>query len=575
MAHEGASRNKDFSIVLCGQAGQGVQTVEQILVHVLKLCGFHVYATKEYMSRVRGGMNSTEIRVSSNNVGAHVDRIDILIPFHPEAFAHLEKHITPETIVIGDKKNICWDCPSYIRHFIDVPFEDIARDIGGRIYINTISAAVVLGLFRAPRDVVGGFIKKVFSRKGKEIVKNNLQAIERGCDIGEKLLDSENLDIALSTHPEVEKDVLLNGAEAVGLGALAGGCNFLSSYPMSPSTGVMVFLSQHMKDFDLAVEQAEDEISAINMALGASYAGARAMVTTSGGGFALMTEGVSLAGMIETPVVVHIAQRPGPATGLPTRTEQADLEHVLYAGHGEFPRVLFAPGKLEDAVYLTQKAFNIADKYQIPVFILTDQNLMDSYYNISLPDLFESKIEKYIVETTPDYKRFDLTEDGISPRGIPGFGSGLVGVDSDEHDEEAHITEDLDLRTRMVDKRLAKMKSVEEDVVPPELVGDEEYKILLIGWGSTYKPVVEALGQMEKKDLSFLHFKQIYPLPKDTLDYLRKADNLIIIENNATSQFGKLIKLNTGVDIKEKILKYSGLPFSVEEIVDHLQRILE
>ncbi len=575
MAVRNDAGNHDFSIVLCGQAGQGIQTVEQILVHVLKLCGYHVYATKEYMSRVRGGMNSTEIRISSSEVAAYVDRMDILIPFHPEAFVHLEKRLTPETIVIGDRKNICRDCPSDIKHFIDVPLEDIAKDIGGRIYINTLSAAVVLGLFRAPKDVAGGFIKKVFSRKGEDVVQNNLRAIEKGCEIGEKLLESESIDLDLSTHSDVEKDVLLNGAEAVGLGALAGGCNFLSSYPMSPSTGVMVFLSQHTGEFDLVVEQAEDEISAINMALGASYAGARAMATTSGGGFALMTEGISLAGMIETPVVVHVAQRPGPATGLPTRTEQGDLELVLYSGHGEFPRILYAPGKLEDAVYLTQRAFNIADKYQIPVFILTDQYLMDSYYNISLPDLKELKVEKHIVETAADYKRYALTEDGISPRGIPGFGSGLVGVDSDEHDAEAHITEDLDLRTKMVKKRLAKIKLIEKDAIPPELIGREDYNILLIGWGSTYKPVVEALDILGRADLSFLHFKQVYPMPEGTLDFLEKADKLIIIENNATSQFGKLIKLKTGLDIKNKLLKYSGLPYSVEEVVSRLQEILD
>lgn len=574
MAEKSDATNKDFSIVLCGQAGQGVQTVENILVHVLKLCGYHVYATKEYMSRVRGGMNSTEIRVSSSEVAAYVDRMDILIPFHPEAFAHLEKRLRPETIVIGDRKNICRDCPPEVKHFIDVPLEDIAKEIGGRIYINTLSAAVVLGLFRAPRDVAGGFIKKVFLRKGEDIVQKNLQAIERGCDIGEKLLESEGIDLALSSHPDVEKEILLNGAEAVGLGALAGGCNFLSSYPMSPSTGVMVFLAQHAGEFGLVVEQAEDEISAINMALGASYAGARAMVTTSGGGFALMIEGVSLAGMIETPVVIHVAQRPGPATGLPTRTEQGDLEMVLYSGHGEFPRVLYAPGKLEDAVYLTQRAFNIADKYQIPVFILTDQYLMDSYYNIYLPDLKELKIEKHIVETAADYKRFALTEDGLSPRGIPGYGSGLVGVDSDEHDAEAHITEDLDLRTKMVEKRLAKMNLVERDVIPPELVGPEDYRILLIGWGSTYKPVTEALGLLSREDLSFLHFTQVYPLPAGTLEFLEKAEKLIIIENNATSQFSRLIKLNTGLDIEDKLLKYSGLPFSVEDIVDRIREIL-
>ncbi len=287
-----------------------------------------------------------------------------------------------------------------------------------------------------------------------------------------------------------------------------------------------------------------------------------------------MTEGISLAAMIETPIVVHIAQRPGPATGLPTRTEQADLEFILYAGHGEFPRILFAPGKLEDALYLTQTALNFADKYQIPVFILTDQYLIDSYYNLSPPSLGNLNIEKHVVETTKNYKRYALTDNGISPRGIPGYGSGLVGVDSDEHDEEAHITEDLDMRTKMVDKRLAKMKSIEQDIIPPELVGGKDYKSLLIGWGSTYNPVKEALDRLGKNDVSFLHFKQIYPLFKGTSEYLQKAEKLILIENNATSQFGKLIKLQTGIDIEEKILKYNGLAFSVEEIVRRLKKIL-
>lgn len=574
MAGKSASKNHDFSLVLCGQAGQGIQTVEQILVHVLKLCGFHVYATKEYMSRVRGGMNSTEIRIAETNIGAYVDRIDILIPFHPGAFFHLEKRITPETVVIGDKKNICKDCPSYVKHFVDVPFEDIAKDIGGRIYINTLSAAVILGMFQASREVAENFIKTVFSKKDEKIFQNNLKAIQRGYAIGEKLIDSENLGISLAPHPGDGKDILLNGAEAVGLGALAGGCKFLSSYPMSPSTGVMVYLSQYAEEFDLVVEQAEDEISAINMALGASYAGARSMVTTSGGGFALMIEGISLAGMIETPVVVHIAQRPGPATGLPTRTEQGDLDFVLFAGHGEFPRILFAPGRLEDAARLTQRAFNMADKYQIPVFILTDQYLMDSYYNFSFPDLEELEIEKYIVKTAGNYKRYALTEDGISPRGIPGFGKGLVGVDSDEHDEEAHITEDLELRTKMVDKRMAKMKLIEEDAVPPELIGSRKYKTLIVGWGSTFNPVKEALEILGRAALSFLHFKQIFPLHKGTKKFLQKAENLVIIENNATSQFGKIIRLATGIDIDKKILKYSGLPFAVEEVVSHLERIL-
>jgi 2-oxoglutarate ferredoxin oxidoreductase subunit alpha len=569
------NKNKDeASVVLCGQAGQGIQTVEKILVRCLKLSGFHVFATKEYMSRVRGGSNSTEIRISSKRVSTYLDRMDILIPFHKSALEHVEKRISPDTIVLGDKELISKDSLSGVNKYIDIPFSKIASDIGGKIYVNIIAAGVVLGTVGVEQHLLTNFIREFFSKKSDDVIQKNIEAIKKGYEIGTQILQSGKIEFSVQSSPKVKEENLINGAEAVGLGALAGGCKFLSSYPMSPSTGVMVFLSQQMDDFGVVVEQAEDEISAINMAIGASYGGARAMVTTSGGGFALMIEGVSLAGMLETPVVIHLAQRPGPATGLPTRTEQADLELALYSGHGEFPRIIFAPGNLMDAFTLTQKAFNLADKFQTPVFVLTDQYLMDSFMNLPLLDISGMKNEKHIVKTQKEYRRYELTEDGISPRGIPGFGEGLVGVDSDEHDEEAHITENLDLRTKMVDKRLKKLDSIKKEIVPPELVGSGDYKILITGWGSTYNVIREALQELGRDDISFLHFKQVYPLHEGTKDYLQKAEKNVIIENNATSQFGKLVKLYTGIDIEAKILKYSGLAFSVEEVAAEIKRIL-
>ena len=569
-----AQKKDEVSVVLCGEAGQGIQTVEQILARCLKLSGFHVFATKEYMSRVRGGSNSTEIRISSKRVSAYLDRIDILIPFHQGAIKHVEKRITPETIVLGDKEIISKDSPLEVKEFIDIPFSKIASDIGGRIYVNIIAAGVVLGTVGVEQHLLTNFIREFFSKKSEDVIKRNIEAIKKGYEVGTQILNSGKIEFTIRSSPRIKDENLLNGAEAVGLGALAGGCKFLSSYPMSPSTGVMVFLSQQMEDFDIVVEQAEDEISAINMAIGASYGGARSMVTTSGGGFALMIEGVSLAGMLEIPVVIHLGQRPGPATGLPTRTEQADLELALYSGHGEFPRIILAPGNLKDAFFLTQKAFNLADKYQIPVFVLTDQYLIDSLMNLPLLDISDTRDENHVVKTHKGYKRYELTEDGISPRGIPGFGEGLVGVDSDEHDEEAHITEDLILREKMVDKRLKKLDSIKKEIVPPELVGSSNYKVLITGWGSTYNVVREALQELGREDISFLHFKQVYPLYEGTRDYLHKAQKNIIIENNATSQFGKLIKLYTGVDIEAKILKYNGLAFSVEEVAAEIKKIL-
>jgi 2-oxoglutarate ferredoxin oxidoreductase subunit alpha len=323
------------------------------------------------------------------------------------------------------------------------------------------------------------------------------------------------------------------------------------------------------------VEQAEDEISAMNMGIGAWYAGARGLASTSGGGFALMVEGLSLAGMIESPMVVHIGQRPGPATGLPTRTEQGELLFALYAGHGEFPRVIFAPGTIEDCFYLAQKAFNLADQYQVPVFILTDQYLLESHYNIPSLDVERTPLMKHFVETEQGYKRYQLTEAGLSPRGIPGFGEGLVVLDSDEHDEEGHITEDLDLRTKMVNKRLKKLDLLKKDVIPPELFGPQNYKTLIVGWGSTYHAIREALGRLGTNDVAFLHFKQVYPLHPEAIAYFKKAKKTVIIENNGTGQFGQLIRMQTGFDMDRKILKYNGLPFSADELEKELKSVLE
>jgi len=565
---------KDLSIVLCGQAGQGIQTVEYLLTRIFKLSGYNVFATKEYMSRVRGGINSTEIRVSSGSVCAYVNRIDILIPLNKGAIGHVENRISPQTIILAEKEAIADDFDQTKHKFIDVPFTKKASEIGDKIYSNVVAVGTITSVFGIKLQTVSKYVKKFFSSKTDDVIEKNLAAVKEGFNLGIGLADSSKIKFDINDDADIKDQILINGAEAVALGAIAGGCNFISSYPMSPSTGVLIFLAKQAKDFGIIAEQAEDEIAAINMAIGAWYAGARAMVTTSGGGFALMTEGLSLAGILESPLVIHLAQRPGPATGLPTRTEQADLELALYAGHGEFPRILFAPGKIQDAFFLTQKAFNLAEEYQIPVFILTDQYFVDSYYNTASPDLSDINIEKHIIKTDADYKRYKLTENGISPRGIPGYGKGLVVVDSDEHDEAGHITEDLGLRVEMVDKRLKKFALLKNETIPPELVGPEDYKNLIVCWGSTYNVVREAVKNLGRDDTAFLHFKQVYPLSGQTSDYLTKAKRIIMVENNATSQFAKLIKLHTGIEINDRILKYDGLSFYVEELTEKLNDLL-
>jgi 2-oxoglutarate ferredoxin oxidoreductase subunit alpha len=405
------------------------------------------------------------------------------------------------------------------------------------VYLNTVAVGALISIVSIKPEEAIDCLKRFFEGKPNEVVEKNIEALKKGYEEGIKLTKSNSKNIKVTDNAEVQNHILVNGAEAVGLGAIAGGCNFVSSYPMSPSTSLLVFLAQNGRDFGILAEQAEDEIAAINMAIGAWYAGSRAMVTTSGGGFALMTEGVSLAGMFESPIVIHLAQRPGPATGLPTRTEQGDLELALYAGHGEFPRIIFAPGTLEDGFYLTQQAFNLADKFQVPVFILTDQYFVDSYYNTKAFDLKDLKIDKHFVETSKAYRRYELTGNGISPRGIPGLGKGFVCVDSDEHDQEGHITEDFELRTKMVDKRLKKLDSIKKEIIPPTLWGPENYENLVICWGSTFNIVCEAVNNLGRKDTAALHFKQLYPLYDKAAELINKADKKIVVENTVEDSF--------------------------------------
>ncbi len=541
----------DVSIVLGGAAGQGIQTIQDLLTHILKAEGYHVFAMREVMSRVRGGVNSTEIRISDKRVSAYLERMDIFLPLNPEATKRYNYRITDKTFVVDEKR---------------IPMSKIAKSLGSDIYKNIVAVGFILGLFRVEKYIIEKYIKNYFKDKPK-FIKNNLEAVSKGYHIGK--LYSSKITIDVKKDKKIAKELYMDGSEAIALGAIAGGCNFISSYPMSPSTGVLVNMAKHSKNFEVLVEQVEDEIAAINMSLGAWYAGARGLVTTSGGGFDLMTEGLSLSGMIETPLVVHIAQRSGPATGLPTRTEQGDLDLALYAGHGEYPRIVLAPGDAEEAFYLTQRAMNLADKYQVPVLILTDQFLVDSFYNI--PSLNPTKIKNkhYFVKSTRDYKRYKLNSSGISPRGLPGFGRGLVCVDSDEHDEGGHITENHSLRNKMVEKRLRKLEPIKSEI-SPEFIGSNKYKTLVVSWGSTRGVVKEALEKSNRKGISYLHFKQVYPLPRNSLNYLKKAKKIIVVENNATGQFAKLLRREFGVE-SSSVLKYSGLPFSVEELVKKLK----
>lgn len=545
------------------------------MARVLKRNGFNVFTSREFMSRVRGGSNSTEIRISSERVSSLVDRIDILFALNGGIRKNVHDRVTDSTFILGNRKELEDELDLIPDRFYDVDISELAVEAaGGKVYSNVAAAGILFGICGIDIDKVSVFLMDSFASKGAEIQEKNVAVAKSGIDVGTAIRTSGLIPFDIIPDSSVCGEIIMDGAEAVSMGAIAGGCNFIASYPMSPATGVLSFLAKHSETFGIVAEQAEDEISAINMAVGAAYAGARAMVTTSGGGFALMGEGLSLAGVMEMPVVVHLGQRPGPATGMATRTEQADLELALYSGHGEFPRIILAPATLDDGFWLTWKAFDLAEKFQTPVIILTDQYFLNTTYNTRPIDTGRIRNDRYLVESKTGYRRYLVTESGVSPQSVPSYGDGLVGVDSHEHDEWGHAQEDFDLRVRMVDKRLRKMEGIAKEPISPLFSGSDDFGKIVVSWGSTYPMVMEAAGFLETSDIAFMHLREVWPLSDHVKNLLLRAKEVIVIEGNATGQLGSLIRRETGIGVKHEILNYNGLQFSCEIILRELRKIL-
>lgn len=551
------------SVLIGGKAGQGIASIETLLTKGFKRSGFYTFSTKEFMSRVRGGSSTTLIRISDKPVNAPDFKVDIFVPLDTNAFFHARERIGKETFVIAKTGDYECDCDLY-----DYDLESLAKEIGNPIVSNTIAAALVFGLLGCDGAVLREIVSELYR---DELLAVNLKALDIGAELAR---ERGNCRYCITPNSSMNptNDLFLSGTEGVGFGAIAGGCTFISSYPMSPSTGVLTLLAKQSRNFGICVEQAEDEIAAFQMGLGVWYGGGRAITTTSGGGFSLMGEGVSLSGMTETPMVVYLAQRPGPATGLPTRTEQGDLELAIYIGHGEFPRIVLAPGDPKECFELTQEAFELADTYQVPVILMSDQYLADSYFNIERFQIDTKEAVAHIVKTDANYKRYSLTSDGISPRGVPGYGEGLVLVDSDEHTQEGLITESMSVRNEQNGKRLQKRKLLEKEAILPDIEADGE--IAVVGWGSTKHIIKEAAERLKDERIACIHFSWVYPLSESQLAPLQKAKHLIVVENNATGQFAKLLRLY-GIRVDTQILKSDGLGFFVDELGEKLAVLLK
>jgi 2-oxoglutarate ferredoxin oxidoreductase subunit alpha len=566
----------DYSIKIGGEAGQGIQTIGDTLAHLFAKTGYHVFTNQDYESRIRGGHNFYQVRLSDRPVMASRDRIDILIALDLASIAEHETELKDGGKVIYDASRLGekYEGPQ----FLDIPFADLAVEHGGnKIMANTVAVGGVLGMLGMDNALLFEIIRETFRKKGDEVIDGNISAAKAGHEFASSNCTGCSFNVTTGS----ETKMLIAGNEAIGIGAVASGLKFFSAYPMTPSTSIMNYIAGKEAEHGIIVEQAEDEISAINMALGASYAGVRSMTGTSGGGFALMVEGLSLAGITETPVVIALAQRPGPATGLPTRTEQADLQFALYSAHGEFPRVIFAPGTPEQAFYLTNKAFDISEKYQIPVIILTDQYLADAQWTFEDFDNIKLIYKDYrlkgdALNKVPQYKRHSYSKTGVTPLAVPGDSRHLVVTDSDEHDEDGHMIEDAQTRVKMMQKRLFnKLPFIRSEIEPPVFYGDDRPEIVLVGWGTTYGIIKEAVEILSReKKAAMLHFSELYPFPlTEKLDYLKVLNNAkqtVCIENNATGQFARLLRTETGYRFNTEVNKYDGRPFTLDGLLEEL-----
>ncbi|MFW6382241.1 MAG: 2-oxoacid:acceptor oxidoreductase subunit alpha [Bacillota bacterium] len=555
----------DLNLVLAGEAGQGLKTLEALVGKALFRAGFNIFSSKDYMSRVRGGHNFMSIRFGSGKMQAPRQEIDILLALNDES---IEKHQAK----VPEDGFILYDGEVDDSRFININASELAKKINLKAK-NSVYAGAVWKLLDLPITILQDLIGAKFS--DEDIISDNEQLLEAGYNaIDDGIQINYNKSFLNDRNGE---EIYISGNQAMGLGAIAAGVKFYSAYPMTPSTGILNFLAQNQKEFGIVVEQAEDEIGAINMALGASYSGVRAMTGSSGGGFSLMVEALGYAGVGEIPLVVAEVQRPGPATGLPTRTGQGDLLFAINASQDEFPLIVLAPGDQEEAFYQTFRAFNLADKYHLPVIILSDQFLADSSKNISRYKIEDLEVDRNFIDKEkvgPDkYKRYLFTDDGISPRAYPGqLEDDVVLVDSHEHDENGFVTEDIELRNKMMVKRFRKLdKYIAEDRKEPEYIGPEEPDKLIICWGSTSGPMKEALNTIKEKDdkIGLLIFKDIWPLPDSKLKSLASsAEKIISVEANYSGQLAKLIQQETAIKIDHKILKYDGRPFTAKEIAD-------
>lgn len=564
----------DISVKIGGEAGQGIQTVGDLLALVCHRAGLHVMVINEFESRIRGGESFLQMRICKQPVGAPHHQVHLLVALNPRSYELYRDELAEGGLVMLDQK-----ASEQKPGQLSLPLVELAKAAGGKITANTVAAGACLSLLGAPLELYQSVLKAHFGKRGETVLEQNLSAAQLGFEAAQET----RFPWAFSWEPGEPKGRLLTGAQSLALGALAGDCRFGAFYPMSPATGIMAQLIAYKEQggFPVVVEQAEDEIAAVNMIVGAAFAGVRSMTATSGGGFCLMAEGLGLAAISETPIVIVNSQRPGPATGLPTRTAQADLRFVIHASQDEFPRFVFAPATPNQAYTDMIRALDLSDKYQVPAIVLTDKYFNDTLFMADTPLKAPQTVNRYIatdadLEDPADYKRFAVTPTGVSPRALPCAGKALVGATGNEHREDGHISEAIADRVKMCEKRMAKLPDMLAEMNGPEAIYDGA-ETLLVGWGSTRGALWEAVETLrgEALDVGGVLFTDIWPFPvKAAINALSRAKRFFMVEGNTTAQLGMLIREQTGLEYAGVVLKYDGRPFYPVHIVEKIRELM-
>jgi 2-oxoglutarate ferredoxin oxidoreductase subunit alpha len=571
------------SIRIAAANGDGVESSGALLGRVAALNGMEVFGNRGYQSVIRGGHVWNQVRIGDEKLYSYGDSIDILVALNQDGIKNQRSHLSKNAIVIYDPGKCNADELKGAQYtLISIPLLDIALAAGGDpIMRNIVAIGAILKIVGIPLEVFEGVVNKMFSKKGDEVVKSNIKAATDGYNYdGVRKI----YDIMGDGKPRY----LLEGNTALSLGAYAAGCKYYAAYPMTPASSIMQWFAAHANK-GVLFKQTEDEIAAINSTIGAATAGVRAMCGTSGGGFSLMVEALGLSGMIEAPIVVVESQRTGPSTGLPTKTEQADLLFVMHASQGEFPRIVVAPRSVEEAFYLAADAFNLADRYQCPVIILMDLFISEHFETVSNFDVDSIKIDRGKVadpaKASGRFKRYALTEDGISPRSTPGTKGMSFIAPSDEHNEYGDIVSDVlagidehvEMRVKMHEKRMRKIETMlkNERIFVPN-IENEGAKHFLVTFGSTTAAAKEAVAALNKKGLSvgLISFNYLLPLDSKKTKAMLLNKHLIDIECNYTAQLAKVIMMETGIEIPDRILKYDGETITTAEIVERASSMI-